>query len=488
MATKITAENMRPLKEVLEVYLPAEGGVLVARGKNGEGKSTFLRAVQALQGDKKAQSSLATNDGGTGRVSMGNCTITLGKVNRRTGKAEIESIGSDVDLAGIVDPGIVDPIAADKRRIQAIFAIAGTEGPTGKDLQALIGNILFLPEFRWDRPLLDVAYDLRILCQEKARAAEKRADEIAGEVNALVPNLEDLKKPYKVPTPDELAAAITKSMNAHEALIKIKEKKRLGDEQAAKIAEAKATLAGMDKAGVSLFQLQEEINEVADQIKFTMSEVQKLLDQKRTLEERLNALHARKERQDSEDKLMSQLNSVIDSALELVTDADVAAVEKELQNVAAAKEELKATLAKATAMEKAKLLIDSGKQLEQTADILRKASTATIDEAMGRLVGKVFKAAKFTDGRLAVKTAKGVIPFSDLSDGERWTMTMDLAIEHVPNASLLIIPQIAWEGIDGDNRLEIARAAVKRRVLLMSAEATTEAGVEEGLTFELIQG
>lgn len=66
------------------------------------------------------------------------------------------------------------------------------------------------------------------------------------------------------------------------------------------------------------------------------------------------------------------------------------------------------------------------------------------------------------------------MPYHDLSDGEKWTLAIDIGADQVGEGGLLVISQIGWEGIDGKNRQIIHQRAVERGVYILTAEAASD--------------
>ena len=81
---------------------------------------------------------------------------------------------------------------------------------------------------------------------------------------------------------------------------------------------------------------------------------------------------------------------------------------------------------------------------------------------------------KVAGGRLVIhhEVRGKEVPFADLSQGERWRVALDVAIDAVGEHALLVIRQEAWEGLDRENRKAVAAHARSRTTVLMTAEAT----------------
>ncbi len=47
------------------------------------------------------------------------------------------------------------------------------------------------------------------------------------------------------------------------------------------------------------------------------------------------------------------------------------------------------------------------------------------------------------EGRLVVRTSRGLIPFAEISQGERWRKSLDIAVAAVGASGLLVVRQEA---------------------------------------------
>lgn len=466
-AKEIVADNVGPV-EHLVIPVPAEGGVVVLRGPNDIGKSTMLRAATALLGSKKDQTNLRPTDGcDAGKISYGECTITVGRANRRKGSVDVLSIAGDVDLSTIVDPGIIDVVAADKRRLQAIFSIAGESGPTGNDLRKSVdsGDAVAI---KWDKPLLDAAHDFREYCLLKAREAERQATECEATCAALGGVVD-----VEAPTVDEIQSAKSYAQSSVESLVRIKERHRLSVEHASRVEKAKAQLATLSPP--------ESIDDIEMQIKSIREKVQKLDEQRTRLIDEGKSLASKRDSVAKENSLRASFESILSESADVVTEADIDAAQAVVDSANTRVDALRKASESAANATKAKAMKAKAVELSTSAESLRKSAGSSLDEALGQLVGSVFPDAKFKDGRLAVKHRRGVVPFSELSEGARWTMVLDLAIKLCPERTMITIPQQAWDGLDGANRKLIAQWARSKRIVVMSAEASDDedaAGIE----------
>ena len=127
MSKTISAENLGPIAN-LEFALNSPG-VTVLVAPNGSGKTILLEAVQAAaRGEGKLPLRDRTRKG---KVEAFGAIITIGGTCRHTGGFEVSNLEGRFDLAGLVDPRIKTPSAADRSRIKALVSLTGvTASPT----------------------------------------------------------------------------------------------------------------------------------------------------------------------------------------------------------------------------------------------------------------------------------------------------------------------------------------------------------------------
>lgn len=126
---QVDIEHTGPIGHV-SIPIPADGGIVVLRGANGAGKSTALAAVDALA--RPASKLAATVQDGelVGRVAGFGREIRLTAARRTSsGTLEIAGLDDGLDLEQLVDPGIDDPKAADRRRITTAMRLARASVP-----------------------------------------------------------------------------------------------------------------------------------------------------------------------------------------------------------------------------------------------------------------------------------------------------------------------------------------------------------------------
>ena len=107
----------------------------------------------------------------------------------------------------------------------------------------------------------------------------------------------------------------------------------------------------------------------------------------------------------------------------------------------------------------------------EAAERIRVSAQRTDDVLADHLAAVMPQGLLVVDGRLVVERGERMVPFGELSDGERWRVALDIAISAIGTAGLIAIPQMAWEGLDGPARRMIAEHAKERGVTIVTAEA-----------------
>jgi energy-coupling factor transporter ATP-binding protein EcfA2 len=488
VAKNMVLKNVGAIHELV-IPVPEEGGVVELKGPNGCGKSTALRAAQGILGDKKDRSGLRHHDDAEkGSVSLGDCTITLGRTNRSSGALDVHSLAGHVDLGDIVDPQIEDPLRADKRRIEAIFKVAGAS-MEGTELKKLLPEEdikdIEWKDSSWQEPILDVADKLRTVFTERARKLEKESLEKNAQAKAMRVGKHEA---FTRPSDEDVQTAKDNFQAQTEEGIKLAERKRLADEQFSRVAKArremdeiggtdlKSLIESIDKGMLQAYgllqQFDAEIKKHQEKVRdLEAAKIQTLADHNSLSEKKDIVLHQQKVRE--------QLESVIAESVQPITEEQVQAQRKVVAEAQAQWDELRQAVVDADVLAKAQKLEADAESVVVKGKKARDIAGPGIDKALGQLIGQVFPGSQFMDGRLAVTHPKrGVTYFGELSDGERWTVVLDLATSLCPESTMLVVPQTAWEGLDGANRQKINAWAKEHKIVVMTAEASDDPAAE----------
>lgn len=478
----ISAENLGPIAST-EFSLDSPG-VTVLVAPNGSGKSILLDAVQAAaRGEGKLPLRDRTK---RGKVEAFGATITIGGTCRHTGAFEVTNLEGRFDLAALVDPRIKTPSAADKARIRALVSLTGVEASpklfSGHEAFDDFTAVVTAEALATD-DLVEMAAKIKACYDEAALSAERRAEREFGQATALIPSSD-------INLDEECDAAVLQEAYnaARDEVTKLEEQVRTGEASRKKITDAEALLKQLGDVELKkeLTTLNSFVAAVDGLIEEKNVEVRKLQDQITALNTEIKGIRA--------DAVESQARiATINRQLELVDEAkkvlaygsmaeipdedDIQDAKDERDRAATAIENgVKIRTAKDNAL-KVQLHRNSAKESQDKAGRYRDAGKST-DEVLSGCI-KCPQMRVESDGKTARlvtdHTIRGAsIPYHDLSDGEKWTIAIDIGADQVGEGGLLVISQIGWEGIDGANRKAIHEHAVKRGVYILTAEAASD--------------
>lgn len=491
MASKknLVLKNVGAIHE-LTIPVPDDGGVVELIGPNGAGKTTALRAAQGILGDKKDRSGLRHHDDAEkGSVSFGDCTITLGRTNRTSGALDVHSLAGHVDLGDIVDPQIEDPLRADKRRIEAIFKVAGAS-MEGTELRKLLPEAdlkeIDWNDSSWKEPILDVSDKLRTVFTERARKLEKESSEQIAQAKAMRVGKHEA---FARPSDEDVETAKQNFQAQTEEGIKLAERKRQADEQFSRVAKARREMEEIDGGDIqskidAVIEKMEAANKSHAAYEVEIDKHNKAIVELANAAEKVfhefNALEGQRDLLLAQQKVQDKLEAIIAESVQPITEDRVDAQRKVVAEAQAQWDELRQAVIDADVLEKAQKLEAKAEVTAEKGKAAREIAGKGIDKALGQLISKVFPGSQFLDGRLAVTHPKrGDTYFGELSDGERWTVVLDLATSLCPESTMLVVPQSAWEGLDGVNRQKINAWAKEHKIVVMTAKASHDPEAKE---------
>ena len=100
-----------------------------------------------------------------------------------------------------------------------------------------------------------------------------------------------------------------------------------------------------------------------------------------------------------------------------------------------------------------------------------RTGAARIDGILSEQINKLGVDLAVMDGRLFYDTSRGPTLYHELSDGERWRIALDIAIDVAGANGLLSIPQKSWEALDPANQLSIHEHCKLRGAVIVTAAA-----------------
>ena len=471
--------------EHVSIPIPEEGGVVILRGTNGCGKSTTLLAVDRLATGR--EHNLTPRDGAVrGEVSGGGVTLRIGKKITRTGELEFESLESRLSVAEVVDPGLKGPEENDARRIRALVQLAGVK-PDVKLFYPLFDDVKTFDEVTKGKSLdtddiLVMADRIKRAIDEAARSAEGQANVEKAKAAACKESASGIS--LNVEVDDAKLQTLLEDAIRHDQMLQSQASS--ARERNAEITAARDKIAETTGHGESL----ESLRDRESGAKACMLSAQEMVDQKKVdiakLQAELKELEAASDLADEKWSSLSQQvgqaelfeetiqglkDTVALGELALPTDRQLSDAFDSVANCRASIES--GVLARRANEQISKGKIHAAKELDglKKAESLRE-SAKRIDEVLSDQISKLGVALTVKAGRLVTKTGRGTTLYADLSEGERWKMALDIAIEVVGTGGILAIPQEAFESLAPSNRELIKEHVHGKGVVFITALVT----------------
>lgn len=478
----IAATNLGPIPNI-EFSLQSPG-VTVLVAPNGSGKTILLDAVQAAaRGEGKLPLRDRTRKG---KVEAFGACITIGGTCRHTGSFEVTNLEGKFDLAQLVDPRLKSPVAADRARIKALVSLTGVAASPERfkkheafeDFDSVVTSEALATD-----DLIDMAAKIKACYDDEALKMERRSEREFGQATALIPGSDiDLTEECDAET---LQTAYNE---ARDEVTRLEEQARNAGKAREQLTKAERVISdiGEEELVQERSDLLEWLENVDGEVEEKNREIQALLAEVERKRGELKQIQSKAVDSRARIATVDRLLALVDEAKKVLSDRTLIAVPEE-DDIADAKEE----------MERAAVAVEQGVKIRAAKENAKKVALhrAAAKDAQDK-AGKYRDAGKATDevlsgcikcpqvrvesdgksARLVTDhTIRGAsIPYHDLSDGEKWTIAIDIGADQVGEGGLLVISQIGWEGIDGANRLAIHEHAVKRGVYILTAEAASD--------------
>lgn len=471
----INISDVGPIAK-LAINLNPDGGVTILRGVNGSGKSTALRATEALvRGDGKLQ----TRDGSkaSGRVDGLGALLMLGHKTTRAGEVEVHSLDGKLAISELVNPPLKDPAAADRQRIKALVSLTGIE-PTPERFADVIGTDLteYINAATWaNKDLLDVAAKAKRDLEGAARLKENESSMREGQAKACI----ESAKGVDTDAPADEQALREAHIKASGRLSVLRDRAASAAESAGRIAKARDLLntARETYTGPSAVDAEAKLEDARDkertaagavkaleaQLQDARAELRQLTSQTEAAEKALTAAEEHASTIDHYEAVLNEAAATPPTNDEL-DDAEAA--------VRVASEAIETGAVIRRALDELAKAEQHNRAATEAADVatrLRQAA-AQIDDVLSKAIES--DSLFVRDGRLYTSTpTRGETLFHELSEGERWEMAFDIAAPIVGEHGLLVLPQEAWQSLDPESKDHVADLARDRRVCVLTAEA-----------------
>lgn len=482
----IEISNVGPIDH-LRIDCPPDGGVIVFHGGPGAGKSHAIQSVAALT-DANARKSLRASDGfPSGKIEGLGVSVRLGRSNTSRGELELHSLESGVDPSLLVDPGLKDPLAADSKRLATLVRLAGIKISADKWSESVgsYAEEIALKDLVSDDPV-QTADKVRRRLHDRALTTERIKDSKGAEGLALLKSIADVDLNASQGNPavelnevhgdlarlNEQRAAYTKTMAAIEfSRAELLKAQSISLDINDLHAEIKRYAKESDEAEKKKLELDADIIRLRAEIEELEDESSSYGTQAQIAKSRLESANQRlgdAEFHLSEiDRLVRTVNSVVP---ENPTAEQFAAVEdRRIAAIESLSQERIVSRALATKHTAEGLLLEA-ESLASAAESMRAIARSTDQVLEQSLIDAGFDSVKVHDGRLCVKSDRGLEPVSELSTGERWRLALDLAARGLPKDSILTVQQEGWQSLGDQLKQEVATMARERGLLIVTAQ------------------
>ncbi len=465
--------------ERLSFPVPADG-VVVLRGQNGAGKTRALEAVQAITSGK---GKVEHRDGAVrGEVNAFGATLKVARKQIHGGELEVVSLEGKFSIADLIDPNIKSPDAADAQRIKALVQLAGGSGADPSLFYELAGGQIAFetyvsPSALETDDLVTMAARIKRDFEKHARLAEEKATRETAAAEAA----RALTAEVDLTQPDDAAKLLADLEFANKEHARVTEQANAINRQLAAAETARRQLATADSSyqGASVEQAQAAeaaTREASEAAYLEVARLETLLKSAHHAarlaqlqhDNAISALQAA----NAHEQTLSAWRAAIDQAAQ-VEPIDATVIEQAAADVA----EARAAYDRGVLVRQAKVQVATADQHMQraadahrVADSLRDAGKGT-DEVLSSLVAKLGCPLRVSGGRLVTAHPKrGETFFAELSEGERCTIAVQIAIQAVGPGGVIVIPQTFWEGTDPNNRQVINAELHGTGVLALTAE------------------
>lgn len=469
MNKSIELRDVGPVQRI-EIALPEAGGIVVLRGRNGTGKTHCLQAVGALVGSGDRP---VSRDGTAGAYVEGlGARLTVGRRASVSGELEVSAIdGEDPSL--MVDPGLKAQDAADAERVKALLRLSrATLNATA--FAKLVGGDGRLREICRESSLeaKDVptmAASIKRDIEAAARKAEATAENLHAKALGIKTTLKEIEG-GEINAPRMTSAAAARE--EHDEAVRTHASAKATQEQNRRLrsaaSAARAALAAMGEDGTdasaeAALQQATDLGEKCSKLRAQLARAQ--AEHAAAKEEHTRQHAAQSQRQE----LIRAIEA--SGGLEDIPEPDIEALARIMERTQAEVEAWAVRDKTTNLRAEIQAIEDQAIEATKEGELLRAAAHGTEGILLDAVRAVCADGMELRDGRLYVKTDRGVELFSELSTGERWRLAIEIATKAVGASGLLVVRQEAYEGLDPDNRRIVAEHARALKVVILTAEA-----------------
>lgn len=461
MATTVEIKNIGPI-ETLSIPVPEKGGVVVLRGRQGDGKSTAIRAVAAIGG--RADKTLSVRDSQkNGSVEFGGVKLSVSRARQtKSGELEVDSIEGRFDIGRLVDPQIADDERADAARIKQLLALTGAKADSTpyRDMVAKAGLEIEIDDDT-DDPI-ELYRRVKKACDQAGLRAEKEGatlPEFAGDA----------------PTGESISVADAQKSQEAAAIAFAKLEARRSEADKSQKAHAAALQRMAELEAVCTSDTPAAISERVEASEQRLIELTKELDslQTRIAAERSTLREAKAALSDAErhESKLAEARKALESLAGVAIGPSVEEIDAARKVAVEAREATQAAvIAQQQRQEFAaiKAKVDRRRKIEREAETWRELAKRCETVLAQSLPESVLR----VDGaRLVTATDRSPCePYGDLSHGERSIIAIGIVSQYLPPGGLATISQEIWSGISPANQERINAEAKKRGIVIVTAD------------------
>ncbi len=490
----LTIRNIGPISE-LKIPVPKDGGLVVFRGRNGEGKTTAIEATEASFGKKgnKLEKQRGALKAGSVETPWGT-RISVGQVARFSGELSVVTLDDEFTCADLVDPKEKDDVAADRRRTKALLRVAKAVARPDLfygvvDSRAVFDEVVS-PESIEGDDVVQMAAKIKRDFEAASRLKEQQSQHFTNEAVAIQKSLEGVVL--------DAVFDMDSLRKQHEAAVAFLSEQRLAMKRYAEAVEQCAVLQNKIALAESADKCDfEDLKRIANGV---VKQEQELKVEAEGIRQRITALESRQVEIDGllevgRSKYAWALSKIAQGESDAAVLADLRervsqyglVTEVTADHVAKAEdavENARNLLTDAEIAERAKSRLNSledcrskAAKYQQQSQQLRDSAKAT-ERVLSDLIGSLGTPIEvdFDDkgnARLIVNHPKwGRTYFSKLSKGEKLSMVAKIAIKAAGQGGVFTIPQEFYEGLDPDNRAVLVSELKGSGVVAITAECS----------------
>lgn len=476
---QVKVTNVGPVDE-FRFHIPARGGLVVLTGDNGKGKSIVLEGLESAA-THRGKPPVKDRTLGAEIAAFG-VTMKVRAKATYSGDLCIETLEGKLSIADLVDPGMKDPAAADAKRIKALVSLAGIEADPTLFHDCLGSKEAFDvyvgPEVNGVDDVVAMAAHVKRKIELAARHEEGQATNAGNNATAQRGQAEGVNLECEHDA-EKLQAALEQAIGHKSALETADESgantQQRAEEAKAKLEQVKLGYGGptVDSATALIAARDQEKTKAQTAVEEARTA---LLKAEATLTNAGTAYQAAVDGFNAatahEESLVAWQATITRAARvsrpkpeELTKAADAVTLARQAVEAGTLIRTAQASLAKAEQFEALKTAHDGAAQM------LRSAAEAT-DEVLSGLVAKTGCCLRVQAGRLVTDTPeRGETYFAELSDGQRYAIAVDIAIDAVGPAGVLFLPQRAYGELDGKARRKLHNRLLERGVTMLTAAA-----------------